>query len=661
MTGHAALIRSQSQKPPAVQARTIPGPADKKLTQLAADLNARTNRTGLPDRLKTGIESLSGTSLDGVKVHYNSSRPAQLNTHAFAQRTDIHLAPGQERHLPHEAWHVVQQAQGRVRPTTQFQATTPINDEKHLEHEADVMGAQAAQLALQRQGVSTAGAVALPPVVQRALVTDPEIIGAKNGTYNWTGFRGTRAYPVDGTAKEQGRGAALTTGEEWQSVIHWQAIDPGSGEGTGVNAVIGPDHHLGSNPSAPTALARVKAFKALSGKTYISGHLLNEKLGGPGDDPHNLTAIPGTANTLQSSNIESEVREPVNEEGRWMHYAVDIGYADDTKLFKTDDARKRAGQAATENAGGVLVQPQINGDLLVTVRYAHTLSANWYLYDVDGNMARQQEAAFLTMASPLQGAGSVISPTTYSGIGTGKSRAKTKVDAEELVLTTSNLLKHVVDNRAPLVERINELRANIDLLKDNEQEASEAYQSLIEEAEALGWRAGHDFAYYHYLAEQRLAPPPDMPELINEEAFRNAFAAGQTEGKEEAAQYIRGYNAGHDQGWSDLAHHYGELSPRYVEGYDRGHDDGVAQGDYHSGKKYVFHNISLLSNIHEWAQNVFWHPGKPATVALTGHWFTQPNGPKWYEVQLLAIEGENPKEELGKNFWMKRAWLNKGW
>ncbi|MGQ3215170.1 eCIS core domain-containing protein [Shinella sp.] len=76
-----------------------------------------TNNTGLPDNLKSGVESLSGMSLDNVRVHYNSSKPAQLNAHAYAQGSEIHLAPGQERHVPHEAWHVVQQRQGRVKPT----------------------------------------------------------------------------------------------------------------------------------------------------------------------------------------------------------------------------------------------------------------------------------------------------------------------------------------------------------------------------------------------------------------------------------------------------------------------------------------------------------------------------------------------------------------
>lgn len=102
----------------------------------------RKNDTGLPDNVKAGIEHMSGMNMDHVKVHYNSPKPAQLNAHAYAQGSDIHMAPGQSHHVAHEAWHVVQQAQGRVAPTTQF-AGQAINDNQALETEADVMGARA--------------------------------------------------------------------------------------------------------------------------------------------------------------------------------------------------------------------------------------------------------------------------------------------------------------------------------------------------------------------------------------------------------------------------------------------------------------------------------------------------------------------------------------
>ncbi len=78
------------------------------------------SRTGLPDNLKAGIEALSGISMDNVKVHYNSPQPAQLNALAYAQGSNIHVAPGQEQHAPHEAWNVVQQVTGRVTPTMQM-------------------------------------------------------------------------------------------------------------------------------------------------------------------------------------------------------------------------------------------------------------------------------------------------------------------------------------------------------------------------------------------------------------------------------------------------------------------------------------------------------------------------------------------------------------
>jgi hypothetical protein len=112
----------------------------------AAVVQRRTNNTGMPDQLKTGIENLSGQSMDDVKVHYNSSQPGQLNAHAYAQGSDIHLSPGQEKHLPHEAWHVVQQKQGRVKPTMQMKGKLNINDNAGLENEADRMGAKALNL-----------------------------------------------------------------------------------------------------------------------------------------------------------------------------------------------------------------------------------------------------------------------------------------------------------------------------------------------------------------------------------------------------------------------------------------------------------------------------------------------------------------------------------
>lgn len=129
------------------------------------------NNTGLPDNLKTGIENLSGYSMDDVKVHYNSDKPAQLQALAYTQGTDIHVAPGQEKHLPHEAWHVIQQKQGRVQPTMQLQGIN-VNDNEGLEKEADVMGSKDYQISnLQLENSEVDSPLISDEIVQRVVPT----------------------------------------------------------------------------------------------------------------------------------------------------------------------------------------------------------------------------------------------------------------------------------------------------------------------------------------------------------------------------------------------------------------------------------------------------------------------------------------------------------
>jgi hypothetical protein len=148
------------------------------------------------------MEALSGLSLNDVKVHYNSAQPAQLNALAYARGSEIHLASGQEKHLPHEAWHIVQQKQGRVQPTLQKQAGVPVNNDSGLEQEADAMGAKAllakpteSQVAAQREA---------DPVIQRKVGFEFESIGnkwmfqgrtselEKGKKKNWKGIENTK-------------------------------------------------------------------------------------------------------------------------------------------------------------------------------------------------------------------------------------------------------------------------------------------------------------------------------------------------------------------------------------------------------------------------------------------------------------------------------------
>lgn len=108
------------------------------------------NNTGMPDDVKTKMESAHNADFSNVKVHANSSRAPAVGALAYTQGNEIHFAPGHynpgsstgKKLLGHELAHVVQQRQGRVKPTTQVKGL-PVNDSRHLENEAETMGAKA--------------------------------------------------------------------------------------------------------------------------------------------------------------------------------------------------------------------------------------------------------------------------------------------------------------------------------------------------------------------------------------------------------------------------------------------------------------------------------------------------------------------------------------
>ena len=122
--------------------RVLGNRALQRLLQPEAREAPPTSARPLPTRLRSGIEQLSGLPMGDVRVHYGSSEPAKVDAVAFARGDSIHLAPSQDRLLAHEAWHVVQQRQGRVRPNLRV-GGQPVNDDRGLEREADRMGARA--------------------------------------------------------------------------------------------------------------------------------------------------------------------------------------------------------------------------------------------------------------------------------------------------------------------------------------------------------------------------------------------------------------------------------------------------------------------------------------------------------------------------------------
>jgi hypothetical protein len=116
----------------------------------AVPVQKAANRTGMPDHVKARMESSFNTDFSNVNVHPESGKASEVGALAYTQGSDIHFAPGQfqpdtsqgKKLLGHELAHVVQQRQGRVRPTTEVNGM-PVNDNPTLEQEADNLGSKA--------------------------------------------------------------------------------------------------------------------------------------------------------------------------------------------------------------------------------------------------------------------------------------------------------------------------------------------------------------------------------------------------------------------------------------------------------------------------------------------------------------------------------------
>jgi hypothetical protein len=157
-TGPQAVRSEKSSQATATASYSTPAIGNRALRELLDSkvrirvagpqmASARMSGTGsaLPGQLQSALESFAGIDLSDVRVHRNSSRPAKLEALAYTSGSNIHLGPGQDNHLPHEAWHVVQQKQGRVKQTSLARGVA-INDDVQLEHEADRMGDEVARL-----------------------------------------------------------------------------------------------------------------------------------------------------------------------------------------------------------------------------------------------------------------------------------------------------------------------------------------------------------------------------------------------------------------------------------------------------------------------------------------------------------------------------------
>ena len=162
-------------------------------------------------QIKENVSQLMGTDVTDAKVHYNSSKPAQLQAEATAQGAEVHLAPGKEQHLGHELTHVAQQKQGRVQPTVQANNGVGINDDPALEKEADQIGEKATKGQIDKakdlalKGMSTHHHTT--PVQRYVKYSEKDQKGKRKKSGQWRHPQGESLYVSnDGSMAVEGKG-----------------------------------------------------------------------------------------------------------------------------------------------------------------------------------------------------------------------------------------------------------------------------------------------------------------------------------------------------------------------------------------------------------------------------------------------------------------------
>lgn len=407
----------QQQKLNATAQMMVNNPAQLRLniTAQAFANKPKPNNTGLPDNLKTGIESLSGMSMDHVKVHYNSDKPAQLQAHAYAQGSEIHVAPGQERHLPHEAWHVVQQAQGRVKPTMQMKGEVEVNDDAGLEHEADVMGAKALS---DNQNITPAQCVgvlaaSLSPLSAQTIQAKSEV--------EWTTqdfhFNKPASYTMD---HEGYANIPLKNRAKRKSIVLPKADKACVGKK--MVAKLDKDKALLGSPANSDMQKELYSTLLLwykpGKKGFVRGHLLNHDLGGPAVEP-NLFPITGHANGLHESHVETPIKKIFFQKDlKHAIYTVDVNYAGGTKM--TSDG---------ENA------PNADASFNCTFEYSLKKDAE-NLKKLSWQIDSKPELR----DSPLNSVG-----TAYKQSGTGETGEATPNDGNKKLIKALNLMSGDVE------------------------------------------------------------------------------------------------------------------------------------------------------------------------------------------------------------------------
>ena len=414
----------------------------------------RPNNTGMPDNLKSGIESLSGFSMDDVRVHYNSSKPATVQALAYTQGTDIHIAPGQEKHLPHEAWHVAQQMAGRVAPTTNIN-DMPVNDNAALEHEADVMGERAISL---QKG---------PGVLQKGNV-------------------------IHGTCQRE-----TSVTYEYQEISYKATDDtsmtdeppPTTPIGKKTTAQLDPDVPIKGTKPIRNELEDLMNAIQPSGyrekNPYIKGHLLNHNLGGLGI-AENMAPLTENANALHEMFVEQGVKNLIYN-----------GYKVDYTVTATVEGKKSSEPLSKENPPKTTFicnvkfndYPTSSHDLETTItsgpeaeeaslegqnitQQANNLIGNEKILDVTEKLLTSKKWGTITNTHGIKQQGYPYHPSRETML----NKTKVKVPKEDKEIGLVDYMKNKID--APKEDKKDSMRKSTDSTSSMTRSGIKRQQSI---------------------------------------------------------------------------------------------------------------------------------------------------------------------------------------
>ncbi|HAA23172.1 MAG TPA: hypothetical protein DCP28_32060, partial [Cytophagales bacterium] len=360
--------------------------------------------TGLPGGFKARMEKSFGTSLDHIRVTKSSSFPAKVGAIATTRGSQIDIAPGHYRPqtpqgqklLGHEAWHTVQQASGRVKPTLQMKTGYFVNDDSALEQEADRAG-EAVARGQNLRNRHEIGPYPLKGVIQRVTFEVPKdetlakmdlpTLQPNDKVKAFLHVKYDKGYNyLSGFGMKEKNSKQI-----WNTQIKWKRPNNYEEGRSVIGHPLGPDHVLGSVPQDNFSFARRDVLKLLTEESYVCGHLLSENLGGPGDK-HNLTAIPQTANSQHEKQIEKPVKQLVNGNKKFIHYHVEVEYQN-ISLAKINpkyksilnsnkhDLRDRPNKKSWNEQSSVN-SSNINQN--TQIEYAKRLICEWFVFDYEG-------------------------------------------------------------------------------------------------------------------------------------------------------------------------------------------------------------------------------------------------------------------------------------